>query len=139
MFLGAGKEQCEAIEIALDLGLKVIAVDGNPEALGLKIAHIGINADIKDTQAMIDIGKKYKIDGVVAHAVEIPQIVAIVARALSLPGISPEVAERATNKLKRIKCLSKKNIPCAKFEIAETIEEAEKKADKIGFPVVFKP
>ncbi len=31
MFLGAGEEQCEAIEIALDLGLKVIAVDSNPE------------------------------------------------------------------------------------------------------------
>jgi len=31
MFLGAGEEQCEAIEIALDLGLKVVAVDSNPE------------------------------------------------------------------------------------------------------------
>lgn len=139
MFLGAGEEQCEAIEIALDLGLKVIAVDGNPEAVGLKITHVGINADIKDIQAMIDIGRKYKIDGVMTHAVEIPQIVSRVAKTLGLPGISPEVAERATNKLKRIRCLTKKNIPCAKFEIAGTIEEAEKKADKIGFPVVFKP
>ena len=139
MFLGAGEEQCEAIEIALDLGLKVIAVDGNPEAVGLKIAHIGINADIKDVQAMINIGKLHNIDGVMTHAVESPQIVARVARALSLPGISPEVAERATNKLKRIRCLTKKAIPCAKFEIAGTVEEVEKKADKIGFPVVFKP
>lgn len=139
MFLGAGEEQCEAIEIALDLGLKVIAVDGNSEAVGLNIAHIGKNADIKDVQAMIDIGKQYNIDGVMTHAVEIPQIVAGVARALSLPGISPEVAERATNKWKRLKCLTKNAIPCAKFEIAGTIEEAERKADKIGFPVVFKP
>ncbi|MBA7558923.1 hypothetical protein ES708_00534 [subsurface metagenome] len=63
MFLGAGEEQCEAIDVALDLGLNVIAVDGNPEAVGLKIVHIGINADIKDVEAMVDIGKKYKIDG----------------------------------------------------------------------------
>jgi len=98
MFLGAGEEQCEAIEIALDLGLKVVAVDGNPKAVGLKIADIGINADIKDVQAMIDIGKQYNIDGVMTHAVEIPQIVAKVAKALSLPGISPEVAERATSR-----------------------------------------
>ncbi len=139
MFLGAGEEQCEAIEIALDLGLKVIAVDGNPKAVGLNVAHIGINADIKDVQAMIDIGKQYNIDGVMTHAVEIPQIVAKVAEALSLPGISPEVAERATNKWKRLSCLTKKAIPCAKSEIAGTIEEAEEKADKIGFPVVFKP
>jgi len=126
MFLGAGEEQCEAIEIALDLGLKVVAVDGNPKAVGLKIADIGINADIKDVQAMIDIGKQYNIDGVMTHAVEIPQIVAKVAKALSLPGISPEVAERATNKWKRLRCLTKNAIPCAKFEIAGTIEEAER-------------
>lgn len=139
MFLGAGEEQCEAIEIALNLGLKVIAVDGNPEAVGLNIAHVGINADIKDIQAMIEMGKKYKINGVMTHAVEIPQIVAKIAKELNLPGISPEVAERATNKWKRLKCLTKNAISCAKFEIAGTIEEAEKKADKIGFPVVFKP
>ncbi|MBA7576687.1 Phosphoribosylamine--glycine ligase [subsurface metagenome] len=73
------------------------------------------------------------------HAVEIPQVVAKVAKALNLPGLDPEVSERATNKWKRLKCLTKNAIPCAKFEIIETIEEAEKKADKIGFPVVFKP
>ena len=139
MFLGAGEEQCEAINVALDLGLRVVAVDGNPEAPGLKIADVGINADIKDVEAMIEIGKKYKIDGVMTHAVEIPQVVAKVAKALDLPGLDPEVAERATNKLERIKCLTEKGIPCPKFETAKTVEEAKKKAEKIGFPYVFKP
>ena len=139
MFLGAGEEQCEAIDIALDLGLKVITVDGNPNAPGLKIAYIGINADIKDVEAMIEIGKKYKIDGVMTHAVEIPQIVAKVAKALNLPGLDPEVAERATNKLKRIKRLTEKDVPCPRFETAKTVEEAKRKTEEIGFPVVFKP
>lgn len=139
MFLGAGEEQCEAIDIALDLGLKVIAVDGNPNAPGLKIADVGINADIKDVEAMIKIGKKYKVDGVMTHAVEIPQVVAKVAKALNLPGLDPEVAERATNKLKRIKCLTKHGVPCPRFETAKTVEEAKRKAEKIGFPCVFKP
>jgi len=139
MFLGAGEEQCEAIDIALDLGLKVIAVDGNPNAPGLKIADVGINADIKDVEAMIKIGKKYKVDGVMTHAVEIPQVVAKVAKALNLPGLDPDVAERATNKLKRIKCLTKHGVPCPRFETAKTVEEAKRKAEKIGFPCVFKP
>lgn len=139
MFLGAGEEQCEAIDIALDLRLKVIAVDGNPNAPGLKIAHVGINADIKDVETMIEIGKKYKIDGVMTHAVEIPQVVAKVAKALNLPGLDPEVAERATNKLKRIKRLTEKGVPCPRFETAKTVEEAKRKAEEIGFPVVFKP
>lgn len=139
MFLGAGEEQCEAIDIALGLGLKVIAVDGNPKAPGLKIANTGINADIKDVEAMIAVGRKHKIDGVMTHAVEIPQVVARVAKSLGLPGLKPEVAERATNKLQRIKCLTEKGIPCPKFETAETTEEVEKKADRVRYPCVFKP
>ena len=139
LILGAGIEQTIAIKLAKEMGLKVIAVDGNPNAPGLKIADVGINADIKDVEAMIEIGKKYKVDGVMTHAVEIPQVVAKVAKALNLPGLDPDVAERATNKLKRIKCLTKHGVPCPRFETAKTVEEAKRKAEKIGFPCVFKP
>jgi len=139
LILGAGIEQTIAIKLAKEMELKVIAVDGNPKAPGLKIADAGINADIKNVEAMTEIGKKYKIDGVMTHAVEIPQVVAKVAKALNLPGLDPEVAERATNKLKRIKCLTEHGVPCPKFGTAKTVEEAMRKAEKIGFPCVFKP
>ncbi|MGB7968241.1 MAG: ATP-grasp domain-containing protein [Methanobacterium sp.] len=139
MILGAGPEQVEAIDIAKNLGLKVIAVDGNPNAEGLEIAHIGLAEDIKDVNRMIEIGQTYEIDGVMTHAVEIPQIVAKVAKSLNLPGLEPEVAERATNKLKRIECFKENGIPCANFESANNLEEAIEKSEKIGFPCVFKP
>lgn len=139
LILGAGIEQTIAIETAKDMNLKVIAVDGNSKASGLRIADTGINADIKDVEAMITVGKKYKVDGVMTHAVEIPQVVAKVAKALNLPGLDPDIAERATNKLKRIRCLTENNVSCPKFEVAKTIEEARAKAKKIGFPCVFKP
>ena len=139
MILGAGPEQIEAIEIAKNLDLKVIAVDGNSKAPGLTIADIGIAEDIKDIDKMIAIGQEHKIDGIMTHAVEIPQIVAKVAKKLDLPGIDPEVAERATDKLKRIKCFKENGISCANFETAKNIEEAKEKAEKIGFPCVFKP
>ena len=139
MILGAGPEQVEAIDIAKNLGLKVIAVDGNPNAPGLEIADIGLAEDIKDVKKMIEIGQEYEIDGVMTHAVEIPQIVAKVAKSLNLPGIEPEVAERATNKLKRIKCFKENGISCANFESANNLNEAIEKSEKIGFPCVFKP
>lgn len=139
LILGAGIEQTIAINLAKEMGLKVIAVDGNPGAPGLRIANIGINADIKNIKTIIEIGKKYKIDGVMTHGVEIPQIVAKVAKALNLPGLNPKVAERASNKLKRIKCFTEKGIPCPKFETARTLKEAKEKARKIGFPCVMKP
>lgn len=139
MILGAGPEQVEAIEIAKNLGLKVIAVDGNPNAQGLEIADIGIAEDIKDVNKMVEIGQEYEIDGVMTHAVEIPQIVAEVAKKLNLPRIEPEVAERATDKLKRIKCFKENGVSCANFESAKNLQEAQEKAEKIGFPCVFKP
>ena len=139
LILGAGEEQTMVIKLAQDMSIRVIATDGNPKAIGLKVADVGICADINDVETMIGIGKKYKIDGVIAHAVEIPQVVVKIAKKLGLPGISPEVAERATNKLKRIRCFEKKSVPHPKFETAGTIKEAEINAEKIGFPVVLKP
>ena len=139
LILGAGIEQTIAIKLAKEMGYKVIAVDGNPKAVGLKFADVGINADINDVGEIVEIGKKYKIHGVMAHAVEIPQVVAEVAKALDLPGLDPEVAKRATNKIQRIECFAHKNIPCPKFETAKTLVEAEEKAKQIGFPCVIKP
>lgn len=139
MILGAGEEQCEAIDIALSLDLKVVALDSNPKAPGLNLADIGVCTDINNVGQLIDIGNRHKIDGVMTHAVEIPQIVAQVAKALNLPGIKPEVAERATNKLMRISCLTEKGIPCPKYNIAKNYEDAKKWSAEIGFPCVFKP
>ncbi len=139
LILGAGYDQEIAIKLAKEMGLRVIAVDGNPNAPGLDVASLRINADIKNVKEMIEIGKKYKIDGVMTHAVEIPQVVAQVAKALNLPGLEPSVAERATNKLKRIQCFKKNKVPCPKFEIIRTSEEAKEKIKKFGFPCVIKP
>ncbi|EKF86031.1 ATP-grasp domain-containing protein [Methanobacterium formicicum] len=139
LILGAGIEQTIPIKLAKNMGLKVIAVDGNIKALGLRLANVGISDDIKNVDRMVDIGKRYEVNGVFAHGVEIPEIVAQVAKKLNLPGIDPKVAENATNKLKRIKCFKEKNILCPKFLTAKNIEEAGENAEKIGFPCVFKP
>lgn len=139
MILGAGIEQNIPIKMAKNMGVKVIAVDKNPNASGLKIADIGLAEDITDVHKLIEIGKKYQINGVMTHGVEIPKVVAEVAQNLNLPGIDPEVAERATIKHKRIKCFHENNINCPKFETANSLEEAEKKIYKLGFPCVIKP
>lgn len=139
MLLGAGEEQVTSIRVAKDLNLKVIAVDQNPDAPGLKIADIGINADINDVEKLVDIGRKYKIDGVMAHAVEIPVTVAKVSHALGLPSIDPEIAERATNKIKRINCFKENNVPAPRYCSVSSLEEAKQAVEMLGLPVVFKP
>lgn len=139
LMLGAGEDQSIAIKIAQELGIKVIATDNNPKAIGLEIADLGICTSIRDVNSLIKIAKENNVDGVMAHAVEIPQVVAKIAEELDLPGINPEVAERATNKLKRINCFKNNDILHPRFETADTSEEAELKSEKIGFPIVIKP
>lgn len=139
LILGAGLEQSLAIQEAKALGYRVVACDANSTAPGLSLADIGLTIDIRDTARLIKIGKNEKINGVFCHAVEIPDIVAEVAKALGLAGISPEIAKLCTNKNERIARLKQAGIPVAEFEIAKNRDELLIIASKFGFPLVLKP
>lgn len=139
LLLGAGPEQIIAIKLAKKMGLKVIVADGNPQAPGLKYADMRICADIQDHQKIIALGQKYKVDGIMTHAIEIPVVVAKAAKALGLPHLDPVVVNRATNKLKRAICFQKKGILYPPFASANSFREAEAKSKTIGFPLVIKP
>ena len=58
MILGAGPEQVLAIHAAQNLGYKVLAVDENSEAPGLKIAESGFSYSLQDTDRLISLAKK---------------------------------------------------------------------------------
>ena len=115
LILGAGTEHQIAIKLAKNLGYKVIVVDADHKAPGLTFADVAIVADIKNINKMVEVGKKYKVDGVFVHAVEISHIVSRIAKALGLPGIDPKVADRTTFKSQRIKFLQKARINVPKF------------------------
>ena len=139
LILGAGNEQSIAINLSKSMGLNVIAVDGNPKAPGLQYADIGIVADIKNVEEIVKIAKKFHVNGIFSHGVEIPQVVAEVAERCKLPGLNPKVAEKATDKLKRISCFHDNKIPSPNFLTALNLKEALVAAKTIGFPCVFKP
>jgi len=139
LILGAGIEQIFAIKAAQECKIKVVAVDGDAKAPGLKIADVGINADINNVELLVKLGKQYAVDGVMSPAVEIPVVVANVAKELGLPGIPPETAERAFNKIKRLEAFRDHGVPSPRFAIASSLDDAVKAADKLGLPLVFKP
>lgn len=139
LLLGAGWEQIAAIKLAKQMGLKVVVADGNPQAPGLKYADIKICADIKDPKKIIALGRQYKVDGIMVHAIEIPIVVAKAAKALGLPHLDPVVVDCATNKLKRATCFRKKGILYPRFASAKSFREAEAKSKTVGFPLVIKP
>ena len=137
--MGAGVEQKIVIEHAHELNFQVIALDSNPDAIGFEIADVSIVTDIKDVDQICEIAQKYSIDGIMTHAVEIPEIVSKVAKKMNLPGLSPDVAQKATDKKLRIECFKKNNIPSPNFFTASSASEILEKIDTFDFPLVIKP
>lgn len=100
MILGASILQLPAIEKAKEMGLEVIAVDMNPEAVGFKVPGV-IKEVIStiDTPAILEAAKRHQINGIMTLASDMPmQSVAVVSSEMGLVGISENTALKATNK-----------------------------------------
>src|SRR5579884_2683879 len=100
LFLGAGRHQRAAILRARELGYRVAAVDGNPDALGLKDADVAEVVDFVEIPKAIEFAERIKPDGVLTITSDRAVVaVAAVAEALGLPGIGVEVAVGLTHKV----------------------------------------
>ena len=117
MILGASILQVPAIEEAKSMGLTVIAVDMNPDAVGFKIA--GVVKEIIstiDTPAILEAAKRHQIDGIMTLASDMPmQSVAVVSREMGLAGISEDTALKATNKAFMRDALKEAGVPVPLF------------------------
>jgi biotin carboxylase len=64
LFVGAGRHQRRAILRAKELGLRVVAVDRNPDAPGLAAADAGEAVDFTDVAAVTEVARRHDVDGV---------------------------------------------------------------------------
>lgn len=113
MILGASILQLPAIEKAKEMGLEVIAVDMNPDAVGFSVDGV-IKEVIStiDTSAVLEAARRHKIDGIMTLASDMPmQTVAVVSHELGLVGISEDTALKATNKAYMRDALKAANVP----------------------------
>ncbi|TYT79896.1 ATP-grasp domain-containing protein [Treponema phagedenis] len=147
LILGAGFMQTPALKIAKNLGLRVCAVDGNPEACGKDLADEFLPIDLKDTDSLIKyaLGLKAdsRLDAVFTAATDFSASVAAIAEACHLPGHSLEAALNATDKGRMRSCFKAAGIASPLF--AE-IHESEKESalaiytgNGASFPAVVKP
>ena len=140
LFVGAGRHQRRAILRAKELGLRVAAVDRNPDALGLQVADIGKVVDFSDVAAVLKAVKRLRIDGVLTISADraVP-VVAAVAEALGLPGIGVETAHLMTHKVAMRRALADAGVPQPRYAALRTLSERRRAADEVGFPAVLKP
>lgn len=141
MILGASLLQLPAIEKAIEMGLDVIAVDMNPEAVGFKVP--GIEKEIIstiDTSAIVEAAKKHHIDGIMTLATDMPiRSVAVVAKEMGLIGIDRDTAVRATNKAEMRKALEACGVPIPKFYKVSNKAEYDNTVKCFSAPFIVKP
>jgi len=140
LFLGAGRHQRAAILHAKELGLRVAAIDGNPDALALGDADIGEVVNFVDIPKAIEFAERIRPDGVLTITSDRAVVaVAAVAEALGLSGIGVEVARGLTHKVEMRRRLEAAGIPQPRFGSAATLAEARDAVAHVGFPCVIKP
>lgn len=99
LVLAAGILQVPIIKRAHEMGIYVIAADGDPNACGLKYADKAIVANITSEEEMLRVAHEEKIDGVIHPCSEVSMnVMGRINDELHLSGISKEQAIRATNK-----------------------------------------
>ena len=141
MILGASILQLPAIEKAAEMGLKVVALDMNPDAVGFNVP--GVTKEVISTidiPAAVEAAKKHQIDGVMTLATDMPmRTVAAVAKECGLPGISEETAIKATDKSAMREALLNAGVPVPVFYKVQNQNECTAAVHKMEKPFMVKP
>jgi biotin carboxylase len=118
----------------------MVAVDRNPDALGLAEADAAEVVDFMDIAAVTEAGRRHRVDGVLTVSADraVP-VVAAVAEALGLPGIGTETAHLMTHKVAMRRRLAEAGVPQPRFAAARSLHEAYAAVETVGFPAVLKP
>lgn len=123
--------------------LHVIVFDGNAQAPGFKFANQNHTIDITNTKICtakaLEIHNKSPVHAVITAGTDMSETVACIARALDLPGILPENAMAAKNKVLMRNRLKKFQIPQPNFRGLWKFPEVHKAMDELGLPLVLKP
>lgn len=141
MILGASILQLPAIQKASQMGLRVVAVDMNPEAIGF--SEPGIEKEVISTIDIPNVlaaAKRHKIDGIMTLASDMPmRTVAVVAKELGLVGITEDTALKATNKAFMRQSLQEHGVPIPKFFRVSDPAQYEAAVSQMDGPFMVKP
>ena len=140
LFVGAGRHQRRAILRARERGLRVVAVDRNPEAPGLRVADTPEVVDFADVDAVEEVARRNAVDGALTVSADraVPVVAAVTER-LGLPTIGTGVAHRMTHKIAMRRTLAEEGIPQPSFAAVRSLAEGRAAIETVGLPAVLKP
>ena len=140
LVLAAGPLQLPAITTARRLGLRVVALDGDPNAPGLALADVGRVVNLLDPDACLAVARAERVDGAIHICSEVAMAsLGRINQELGLHGIDMATAVRATNKAQMRRAFEQGRAPSPLSVAVHTLAEALSAVGQLGFPVIFKP
>lgn len=140
LFLGGASTQIPPIKYALEQGHHVITLDYLPKNPGHKLAHQYCNISTTDKEAVLEVARTEKIDGIVAYASDpAAPTAAYVAEKMGLPGNPYESVEILARKDLFRDFLAKNNFNVPRSKAFYEEAEARVWLDEIGVPAFVKP
>ncbi len=139
LFLGAPVFQIPIVKKAKEMGLFVGIVDISRDAPALPYADEVHICSIRDKDAVLQIAREFKPDGIVIGACDTSVVTgAFVCEALGLPGNSVEAAVNSTDKVKMIKAFARCGVAHPLFYEVKK-DEIDSFSSSLPYPVISKP
>ena len=135
LFVSGGIEAVPAIARARQMGLRVAVSDGAADAPGMALADERLVVSTYDVAGTVAAARGLDLDGVICVASDVPQTVAGVAEAFGLPGVTPESAALATDKLAMKERFARDGVPVPWFTPVQSAGELA----ALEGPLIVKP
>lgn len=140
MIIGASVLQLPAILKAKEMGLEVAVADYDPNAVGIKYADHYFNASTMDEEAVKDAAIKFRPDGIMTLATDMPMRgVAKASDALNLHSIKYDTAFKATDKFEMIKAFKESGVESPWYYMIYNIHELMELEHRLSYPCIMKP
>lgn len=139
LILGGGANQLGLIQAAKNAGIQVILCDYNPNATGIPLADRFYQVSIIDREAVLEVAKKEKVDGIVANTEAVMQLVAYVCETLGLPGNTEEAVEKLVSKKSFRQLQKTQGLFAPGFREVDSWPALQEAVTSVGFPAIIKP
>lgn len=140
LIIGASILQLPAIKKAKEMGLYVAVADYNPNAVGIQYADVFFNASTIDIDAICNVAKEFKPDGIMTLATDMPmRSIAAATSMLGLPGISMDTAIKSTDKGEMIRAFKEHNVESPWFYIVNDEDNLHNLLPNLSYPCILKP
>lgn len=137
-------DQMFLIRTAKEMGLRVLAVDMNPDSVGFELADDTAIISNRDVPAIIKYLDQYhkngnKVSGVITMGSDIPEVISRLSEHLKTPHISLETAKLSTDKYLMKQAFQSKGIPIPWFQEIDSFLDLKEVIAQRGLPLVIKP